>query len=166
MAAPMSERAKTGLPAANRLLVRASMLIGRWTRGMTLGVRAVVIDPQERVFLVRHSYVPGWYLPGGGVEPGETLADALARELREEANIELGAPGDLHGLFLNAGLSRRDHVAVFRVRDFSQTAPKRPDLEIVEAGFFPIGDLPAGITRGSAERIAEIVSGRPPSPYW
>src|SRR3984893_19074419 len=61
----------------------------RFSRGVTLGVRAVVLDGSGRVFLIVHSYVPGWHLPGGGVEIGETAGEALARELREEGNIEL-----------------------------------------------------------------------------
>ena len=48
----------------------------RFARGMTLGVRAVVIDANDRVFLVRHTYVSGWYLPGGGVEVGQTFREA------------------------------------------------------------------------------------------
>src|ERR1700681_2745972 len=84
-------------------------VLGRLTRGMTLGVRALVIGPDGRIFLVKHSYVSGWHLPGGGGEPGETLIDALIRELREEGNLEPTAPPLLHGMFFNDSLSPRDH---------------------------------------------------------
>jgi 8-oxo-dGTP pyrophosphatase MutT (NUDIX family) len=76
------------------LLRRIFHLYWRFARGMTLGVRAVVLDDDNRVFLVKHSYVTGWHLPGGGVEVGETFRDALQRELAEEAAIELS--GESH----------------------------------------------------------------------
>src|SRR6202023_4327714 len=85
----------------------------RFSRGLTLGVGAVVIDHSGKVFLIVHSYVPGWHLPGGGVEIGETAAIALARELREEGNIELVEPPTLFGVYFNCRISRRDHVALY-----------------------------------------------------
>ncbi|HVY57953.1 MAG TPA: NUDIX domain-containing protein [Xanthobacteraceae bacterium] len=138
----------------------------RLARGLTLGVRGLVIDGDNRVFLVQHSYVPGWHLPGGGVEPGETLLDALARELREEGNIELIEPPVLHGVFFNARLSRRDHVALFVVQSFRQIAPPQPDHEIVAHGFFPLGALPGGTTAPTRQRIAEVLLGAPTRPDW
>src|SRR5467141_4714765 len=84
-------------PAIRRLL----HLYWRFARAMTLGVRALVIDPQGRIFLVKHSYVSGWHLPGGGVEAGETVTQAIARELREEGNIDVSEPPRLHGVFFN-----------------------------------------------------------------
>src|SRR3981081_3862413 len=98
--------------AIEMTLQRLADLLGRLTRGMTLGVRALVIGPDGRIFLVKHSYVSGWHLPGGGVELGETLLDALVRELREEGNLEPTAPPTLHGMFFNDHPSQRDHVAV------------------------------------------------------
>src|SRR6476646_1258824 len=114
----------------------------RFARGLTLGVRALVIDPQGRVLLVKHSYVSGWHLPGGGVETGETLRTALARELREEGNIQLTGEPVLHGVFFNSRVSRRDHVALYIVRDFVQPSAPVPDREIVDHGFFAPDALP------------------------
>jgi 8-oxo-dGTP pyrophosphatase MutT (NUDIX family) len=70
----------------------------RFSRGLTLGVRGLCIDESNRIFLVKHSYVTGWQLPGGGVERGETVLDALIRELAEEGNIEPTAPPIPHAM--------------------------------------------------------------------
>jgi 8-oxo-dGTP pyrophosphatase MutT (NUDIX family) len=148
------------------LLKRILHFYWRLSRGMTLGVRAAVLDRSGQVFLVRHTYVKGWHLPGGGVEPGETLRDALVKELSEEANITLTGEPVLHGMFFNASVSKRDHVAVFLVRHFSISAPRAPDREIAEAGFFPLDKLPEGTTQGTRARLAEIFEGIKPSKIW
>lgn len=136
------------------------------SRGMTLGVRAVVLRDEREVFLVRHTYTAGWHLPGGGVERGETLLQALEKELREEARIRLEGMPQLHGVFFNRVISRRDHVAVFVVRDFVVEEAKRPDREIAEARFFPLDDLPAGTTAGTRRRLEEILGARPAASDW
>jgi 8-oxo-dGTP pyrophosphatase MutT (NUDIX family) len=138
----------------------------RFSRGMTLGVRALVIDEQRRILLVQHSYVRGWHLPGGGVEPGETLIDALIRELREEANIEPTAPPQLHGIFFNERVSRRDHVAVYVLQDFRKIGDPVPDREIVAHGFFALDELPNDTTAATRQRIVEVVGGAPVSERW
>ena len=138
----------------------------RFARGMTLGVRAVVIDPQGRVLLVKHSYVSGWHLPGGGVEIGETVHGALARELLEEGGISALEPPVLHGVFFNGRVSRRDHVALFVVRAFSQDGGPRNANEIVDYGFFPPDALPPETTRGTRARLAEVLKGAAVSERW
>jgi ADP-ribose pyrophosphatase YjhB (NUDIX family) len=138
----------------------------RFARGMTLGVRAVVIDKDGKVFLVMHSYIAGWHLPGGGVETGETLAVALARELREEGNIELLAPPPLFAVYYNSRVSRRDHVALYVVRAFRQSAPPQPNHEIVAHGFFAPDALPEGTSRATCERLAEVLAGRNVAELW
>jgi 8-oxo-dGTP pyrophosphatase MutT (NUDIX family) len=141
-------------------------LYWRFSRGLTLGVRAVVIDERDRVFLIRHTYAEGWHFPGGGVEPGETAIEAMRRELREEARIEAAADPPLHGVFFNTRVSRRDHVIVYVVRAFRVIEAKEPDREIAAAGFFPIDDLPTGVTGGTRARLDEIADGGHPSPFW
>ena len=138
----------------------------RFARAMTLGARGVVIDGEGRVFLIKHSYTPGWHLPGGGVEVGETLLDALARELREEGNIELLGVPELHGIFFHPFYSQRDHVAIYVVRDFRQSSQPVPDREIVAHGFFPPDALPADTTVGTRARIAEVMAGKPAPERW
>ena len=138
----------------------------RFARGLTLGVRGLVIDPSGEVFLVKHSYVSGWHLPGGGVEPGETLLTALARELAEEGNIELTGAPVLHGVYFNQRLSRRDHVALYVVRAFRQSAPPRPNREIVAHGFFARTALPEDATPATRARIAEVLQGTAPTLIW
>jgi ADP-ribose pyrophosphatase YjhB (NUDIX family) len=138
----------------------------RFSRGLTLGVRAVVIDGSGKVFLVMHSYVPGWHLPGGGVEIGEAAAVALARELREEGNIELVEQPTLFGVYFNRRISRRDHVALYVVRAFRQDAPPQPNHEIVAHGFFAPNALPAETTGATRNRLAEVLNGRPPAELW
>ena len=145
---------------------RVLHLYWRLSRGMTLGVRAVVINDEGRVFLVKHTYIAGWHLPGGGVEPGETMLEALARELKEEGNIELTEPPALHGVFFNAGVSRRDHVVLFVVRDFHQPTPPVPDREIMAHGFFAPDALPADASPGTRARIAEVLKGGPMAQHW
>ena len=147
-------------------LRRVFHLYWRFARGMTLGVRAVVLDSDGRVFLVKHSYVSGWHLPGGGVEVGETFREALRRELAEEGRIELADEPALHGLFLNNHVSRRDHVAVYVVRQFSQDRLPEANREIVECGFFDAEALPEETTPGTRLRIAEVLEGRAPIATW
>ncbi|WP_369725897.1 NUDIX domain-containing protein [Bradyrhizobium sp. LLZ17] len=135
-------------------------------RGMTLGVRAVVLDADNKVFLVKHSYVDGWYLPGGGVDHGETMEQAMRRELKEEGDIDLTGAAELHGIFLNSHVSRRDHVAVYVVRHFRQDKLPAPNREIIECGFFDCAALPDGATPGTRLRIAEVLDGKPVIATW
>lgn len=80
---------QTGLASLRSRLFHWYFLL---QRPMTLGVRGLVYDRTgNAVFLIRHTYVPGWQLPGGGVETGETMLQALERELGEEEILSSSA---------------------------------------------------------------------------
>jgi ADP-ribose pyrophosphatase YjhB (NUDIX family) len=140
-------------------------LYWRMKRGMTLGVRGVVLQNDE-VLLVRHGYTPGWHLPGGGVEPGETFIEALKKELLEEANVHVKGEPKLHGICQNRNASSRDHVAVYVVHDFDYGGPLPPTFEIKEARFFKLVALPDDTTAATRRRIAEVIEGRPAPEQW
>jgi 8-oxo-dGTP pyrophosphatase MutT (NUDIX family) len=148
------------------LLRRALHFYARFARGMTLGARAVVLNHEGHVFLVKHSYVAGWHLPGGGVETGETFLESLTRELREEGRIELTGTPVLHGMFFNRRVSRRDHVAVYVVRDFRQDRMPERNREIIACGFFDVAELPPGTSRGTRLRLAEVLQNAPIMQDW
>jgi ADP-ribose pyrophosphatase YjhB (NUDIX family) len=159
----MLQGLRTNLEPALRRLFH---LYWWFARGMTFGARAVVLDAENRVFLVKHSYISGWHLPGGGVEVGETLRQALQRELAEEGRIELVGEPALHGIYLNSHVSRRDHVAVYLVRHFRQDRLPEPNREIIDCGFFETHALPAETTAGTRLRISEVIENRPPIQTW
>ena len=153
------------LRSGHQAIRGASTLYRHFAHTVTIGVRAVVIDDEGRVFLVKHSYMTGWYLPGGGVEIGEALGTALARELLEEGGIALSDPPQFFGMYLNQRVSRRDHVALYVVRSFRQSPPQR-NREIVAHGFFPPESLPVDTTPSTRARILEVLEGRPAAEIW
>lgn len=143
----------------HRWLARAARLVWRVTRPRTIGVRAVLLDADDRIALVRHTYIDGWYLPGGGVKKGEAVIDALHRELAEEVAIEGAAVERVLGVYHSRREGKDDHVVVYVVRVGADTLRSADRLELAEAGWFDPDALPAGTTPATLRRIAEWRAG-------
>jgi 8-oxo-dGTP pyrophosphatase MutT (NUDIX family) len=124
-------------------------------RPRTLGVRIMLIQ-NGQVLLVRQTYMPGWFMPGGGVKRGETLEEAARREAREEIGAEMA---ELHllGAYTHFGENKSDHNALFLCTDF--TVNGEQDNEIAEARFFPLDALPPGLMPGHRRRLEEFRAG-------
>jgi len=145
---------------------RAFLAYSRLTRGMTFGVRAMLLK-ERHVALVRHTYVSGWYLPGGGVEAGESAHAALVREIGEEAGAVLTGPVELFGLYRNAHADPRDHVALFVCRSWEQRgALNIPNTEIAACELFPLDALPVDTSQGTRARLREVLAGEAPASDW
>lgn len=127
----------------------------RASRGMTLGVRGVAVDGEGRVLLVKHTYVHGWWLPGGGVERGQTAEAALVREMREEAGVIVEGRPVLISVHSNERHFRGDHVVVYRIDRFTLT-DRTHHGEIAEIGWFDPAALPEDTHRATRARLAEV----------
>lgn len=142
---------------ARRTLIRAR-------KPLTLGVRCIVARQDGHVLLVRHSYSPGWHLPGGGVKRAEQAEAAILRELREEAGVTAHSRPKLLAVFSNFALWESDHVVLYAVEEFS-FAPRK-DWEIAEAAFFDPDCLPHETTPATRRRIAAWRTGSEQDPDW
>jgi ADP-ribose pyrophosphatase YjhB (NUDIX family) len=137
----------------------------RLMRGMTLGVRGLVTDEAGKVLLIRHTYMPGWYMPGGGIERGETAEQALERELAEEAGIVLTGRPALVSFHSNHVRFPGDHVLIYRVTQWTTCEPTQRG-EIEEIGWFAMAALPPDITPSTRRRLEEVFHGSEPHPHW
>ncbi len=151
---------------ARRWIKKGLQRYWRLTRSLTMGAQGCVLDADNRVLLVRHRYVPGWHFPGGGVEKSETVEQSLARELQEEAGVELTARAKLFGIYAHHPTFPGDHIALFVVRSWRRPRPSEPNREIAECRFFAASALPPDIHPATAKRIAEILHNRPPAEMW
>jgi 8-oxo-dGTP pyrophosphatase MutT (NUDIX family) len=108
------------------------------------------------VLLVKHTYQPGWFLPGGGVRRKETLTAVAHREVWEEVGARLGEL-QFWGLYTNLLPEKSDHITVFLCHDY--VIEGTPDFEIQSVQAFPLDRLPPDVSIGSQRRIEEFTSG-------
>lgn len=107
-------------------------------RPIRMGVRVVMIE-NDQVWLIRHTYLDGWFLPGGGLNKWESLDQAARREAREETGAELGEIS-LVGVFTSYAQWKTDHTSVFLCKDFKFIG--KSDAEIAEMCAFSLDQLP------------------------
>lgn len=151
----------------HRLLAKAARLYWWARRPRTLGVRAVVHDDADRIALVRHTYADGWYLPGGGVKKGESVAAALAREIEEEIGLRDCTIERLIGIYHSRREYKDDHVVLYAVHTSDPAALRASDgREIATAAWFSPDALPPDVSPATARRIEDYRTGTVGSGNW
>ena len=141
-----------------RLLYLLARCYWRIFKPLTLGVKLMLIE-DEQIWLVQHSYQPGWFLPGGGVKRNELLETAVRREAREELGATLGEV-TLFGIYSHLE-DKSDHVVVLVCTEF--TLGEKVDPEIAAVAFFALEELPAEVSPGTAARVREYAAGLRPA---
>ena len=122
---------------------------------LTLGVRVMMLRG-DTVLLVKHTYRPNWYFPGGLVERGESLEQAARREAHEEVGATLG-PLTLIGVFSSFAEGKSDHVTVFACTEFDLTPASNPEIE--QWALFSLAELPDSVSPATQRRIEAYLKG-------
>lgn len=157
---PVAWFIRCGMYSARMVLAARSFV----KRPKTIGVRGLPITPEGRVVLVRHSYIGGWYPPGGGRGPDEDPAEAMVREMREEIGMTSHGEVSRLGEYEHISDFNRDTISFFIVRDV--VFEPKLSLEIEAVGAFAPDALPADVSPATARRIAEWRGEAPVSTRW
>jgi ADP-ribose pyrophosphatase YjhB (NUDIX family) len=164
---PSTSPANAAVPWRERLRWFFELAARVYDQPKRQGVRALIVDPADRILLVRFEDEFGdwWSTPGGGVDVGESDAEALERELLEEvglADFELGPLIWMREHWLvNPRRFGGQVERIYLVR--SESFEPRPSFSadelaaegVVEARWFTIDELESVIT--GPESLAELV---------
>lgn len=146
------------------LMLRTLRVYWRITKPVTFGARAIVLGPDGRLVLVKHTYDRYWYLPGGANKKGEEAEAAVRREVREEIGVDALTIERRLGSYVSTAEGKRDTIDVFVVR--VPAIGKRQRFEIAAAEWFAPEALPPDTSPATQRRIAEFLGKRPVEPVW
>jgi ADP-ribose pyrophosphatase YjhB (NUDIX family) len=148
--------------ASHRLVALAWRAFGP----TTVGVKAIVTTPDDRVLLVQPRYHQGWSLPGGGVHRGECVEQAISRELAEEVGLAVDAEAcRLLGVLSNLAEHKNDYIAVFHVA-LDASPALAVGAETAAAEYHAMGALPVTVTPATRRRLSEYRSSQPMRGRW
>ncbi|MGD9592885.1 MAG: NUDIX domain-containing protein [Candidatus Berkiella sp.] len=132
----------------------------------TIGVKALIINEHKEVMLVEHTYMQGWHLPGGGVNPSETPIEAIIREVQEETGLIVKQTPSLFAIYTHLICGASDYPLLYVITQFASPPKVKLCREIKQACWFDINNLPPNTTESTRLRIQEVLKSTPAAPHW
>lgn len=124
---------------------------------------AIIPFSPDKILLIKRRTVPFrgyWALPGGRVDPGETVEQTIVREVKEETGLDitvLSKVGDYHEQGVQDGVEYDYYPACFLVKVVGGEIRKQ-ESEIEEVKLFSLNDIPATLAFEHAQMIKDFVT--------
>lgn len=145
---------------ATRIIRKCQSLLGM----VTLGARAIVLNSDNQILLVKHTYQPHWYIPGGGVKKGESVKNAMLRELQEEVGLTIIGEPELFGIYYHTYLGVPDYPVIYVVKNYSLADVNSSEIEKID--WFDYASLPEMVSPGTKRRLNEYFNQVPRADNW
>jgi 8-oxo-dGTP diphosphatase len=124
---------------------------------------AIIPFPSDKILLIKRRTAPFigyWALPGGRVDPGETVEQAIVREVKEETGLDIAVVrkiGEYHEQGVQGGAEYDYYPACFLVNVVGGKIRKQ-ESEIEEAKLFSLDEVPAELAFEHGQMIKEFVT--------
>ena len=118
---------------------------------------SVAVIQDQKILLTKRDDFEIWCLPGGGVEPGESLAQGATREVYEETGLEVSLE-ELVGVYSKLGYMHDVHSALFTAKVIGGELRVQPG-ETIELCFFGSDELPKEMVFGHSRRVLDALQG-------
>jgi len=124
---------------------------------------AIITFPQDKILLIKRRTLPFmgyWALPGGRVDPGETVEQAIEREVKEETGLDVEVVrkiGEYHEQGVQDGVEYDYYPAFFLVKILNGEI-KKQESEIEEIKLFSLNAVPGVLAFEHAEMIKDFVA--------
>lgn len=121
----------------------------------TVSVGAIVTNEKNQILLLNHVFRPGsgWGIPGGFIEYGEQIDDAIKREVLEETGLKLEKVELCR-------VETRENRLEFLARGYAKGAGEVKSIEIKSLGWFDLDNLPAKMSDAQKQTVREVLSNK------
>jgi len=148
-----------------KIFYKFLLLYWRIVRPKTIGVKALVINNEQEILLIKAKALDSWVLPGGGVKKNENLVEAAQRETLEETGIKVTSQAQLLGVYSNFKEYKNDHIIVFVFKNWSKKT-EHTSIEVNQSQFFSLKNLPDDLSPSTIKRIKEYLGEKEMDYKW